>query len=172
MNTSKPDPQRQYQGYKNRADGKAFETLIDLALRHYEMTRRAVIEKTPEPVTITSALDKSGRFRAHFAERAQPDYKGTLNGGQCVVFEAKHTNSDRIRASAVKDSQAATLAKYESYGAWSFVLVGFGQRDVFRVPWTVWAKMRGTEGHRYATRDDLEEWRVKSSDHGLPLILD
>ena len=91
----KKDPMKQYQGAVSRAQGKHFEEYIDLSLRYYEQRGEAVVEKTPEPMRPTKDLG-NGKFIAYYEKAAQPDYKGTLKGGRAVVFEAKHTDDDRI----------------------------------------------------------------------------
>lgn len=85
-----------YQGKRNRALGLQFEKIITEACEHYRSMGLAYIEKTPEPMRVIGVLDrKRGIFKAVFEKAAQPDFKGTMAGGRAVVFEAKHTETDR-----------------------------------------------------------------------------
>lgn len=165
------DPARQYQGAVNRAQGKQFERLIDDALAYYEQKGTAAIEKTPEPMRPTKDLG-TGKFIAYYEKQAQPDYKGTLKGGRSVVFEAKHTTSDRIEQNRVTQEQSDRLDKYQSMGALCFVFVGFNMRDFFKVPWDVWREMKKTYGRKYTTQEELEPYRVATGRMGNLLILD
>jgi recombination protein U len=150
--------------------GRDFEEIIDAALAHYERTGAAVISKTPEPMRPTKDLG-GGKFIAFYEKQAQPDYKGALKGGRAVVFEAKHTTADRIEQNRVTPEQTTLLEKYDAMGAVCFILVGFNMRDFYRVPWDVWRDMKLRWGRKYATRDDLDEYRVNTGRGGVMLIL-
>ena len=141
----KKDPMKQYQGAVSRAQGKHFEEYIDLSLRYYEQRGEAVVEKTPEPMRPTKDLG-NGKFIAYYEKAAQPDYKGTLKGGRAVVFLAA--------------------------GAMCFVVAGFGNGDVFRIPWEVWRDMKTHFGHKYATPEELEDYKVPLGRNGVLLLLD
>ncbi|MBR1539917.1 MAG: Holliday junction resolvase RecU [Clostridia bacterium] len=121
------DPSRQLQGKINRELGKIFEDTVDTICQVYELNGLARIEKTPEPMKILKYVD-GGRFEAVFEKSAQPDFKGTVKGGRTVVFDAKFTESDRIRYQVLSDHQRETLLKYSELGAIAFVLVGFANR--------------------------------------------
>ena len=121
------DPARQLQGKINRELGKNFENSVDAICQIYEMNGLARIEKTPEPMKVLKYLDQ-GRFEAVFEKDAQPDFKGTIKGGRTVVFDAKFTESDRVRYQVLSDHQRETLIKYSELGAMAFILVGFVNR--------------------------------------------
>lgn len=108
---------------------------------------------------------------AHYAKKAQPDFQGNLQGGRSVCFEAKHTDSDRIKQSAVTNEQAAVLDVKEALGALCFVLVSFGFREFYRVPWAVWRDMRAHFGHKYMTPEEGAAYRLPVT-MGLLLFLD
>ena len=167
---SKKDAQS-YQGKVNRAQGKLFEERIDAALAYYDRLGLASVEKTPEPMRPIRSLSE-GRFVAIFEKPAQPDYKGTLKGGRAVVFEAKHTSTGQMEQSRVTGVQAKRLEHHQELGALCFVVAGFGQEDVFRIPWMVWRDMKSAFGRKYVTPKDLEEYRVKLSWSGVLLLLD
>lgn len=164
---------RRYLGMLSRAQGQHFEERIDYSLAYYRSAGLAVIEKTPEPMRPIKSLG-NGRFVAHYAKAAQPDYKGVLKGGRAVVFEAKYTGAAQIDQSRVTQEQAAQLDDYFSAGAVCFVVAGFANGDVYRVPWIVWRDMKKHFGHKYATQEELEAYRTKVplGRNGVLLILE
>lgn len=147
-------------GSKARINGKHFEDLIDMACRRYEEIGMAKIEKTPEPVKQLRPPNQLGQFLACYTKQAQPDYKGTYASGRAVVFEAKHTDSNRIEQKRVTPEQMAALYEHEKLGAWCFILVSFGFRNFYRVPFSVWRDMQGYFKKVSATEQDLEPWRL------------
>lgn len=148
------------QGKQNRADGLMFEGIIDEACKYYKAAGLAYIEKTPEPMKPIGVLNrKLGQFKAVFTKAAQPDYKGTMQGGTAVVFEAKHTETDRIKQDAVTKDQWDSLDLHETMGALCFVLVSLGMR-YYRVPWAKWKTMKSDCGHEYMNAADLEPYGV------------
>lgn len=169
---SKKDSQAQRtQGMVNRAQGKLFEERIDAALAYYDRLGVASVEKTPEPMRPLKRLSE-GRFVAVFEKPAQPDYKGTLQGGRAVVFEAKHTTTGQMEQSRVTDAQANRLDHHMQLGALCFIVAGFGPDDVYRVPWRIWRDMKAAFGRKYVSPKDLEEYRVKLGPTGVLLLLD
>ena len=151
--------QRSLQGLQNKRVGENFEDLIADSLLWYEMKGAAVITKTPEPMRPIKRL-AGGKFVAIFEKKAEPDFKGTLAGGRSVVFEAKHTDSDRIEYSRLTNEQADKLELYHNMGAVAFVLVSFGLRDFYRIPWEVWRDMVGRYGHKHMKQPECEPYRV------------
>lgn len=150
----------QLQGKVNRAQGAAFEDVVNASCLYYELQGEAYIEKTPEPMKVIQAMDRSrGIFKAVFQKPAQPDYKGTMKGGQAICFEAKHTEADRIKQSAVTPEQRDALDKHQAMGAYCFVLVSLGHR-FYRVPWSHWKAMKTFCGHKYMNQKDLEPYEV------------
>ena len=148
------------QGTVNRAQGQAFESVVNTACEYYIQTGEAYIEKTPEPMKPIQALDRQrGLFKAVYEKAAQPDYKGTLKGGRAVVFDAKHTQSDRIMQKAVTQEQWEALDLHEKMGAWCFILVSLGW-NYYRVPWEKWKTMKEDCGHKYMNADDLSPYHL------------
>jgi recombination protein U len=164
------DAIKQYQGMVNKAVGRNFENLIDIALAHYAQRGDAIIEKTPEPMRPIKALG-GGKFIAHYEKQAQPDYKGALKNGRAVVFEAKHTTGDRITHSRITSDQAVALDKYDEIGAECFVVIGFNMSDFFRVPWPVFRDMKSIWGRKYIKPSDIKEYALGMGRFGQPLIL-
>lgn len=143
------------QGKRNRIQGLKFEEIVNEACEHYKTIGLAYIEKTPEPMRVIGVLNrKLGQFKAVFEKTAQPDYKGTMAGGRTVVFEAKSTETDRIKQDAVTEEQRDSLNRHEAMGAQCFVLVSLGMK-YYRVPWAKWKTMKEDCGHKYMNADDL-----------------
>ena len=88
-------------------------------------------------------------------KKAQPDYKGTLSGGRSIVFEAKHTDKDRIEQGRVNEEQEKRLNNHEKLGALCFVVVSFGYERFFRVPWAEWKRMKELYGRKYIKAEDV-----------------
>ena len=116
--------------------------------------------------------DRSGRFLACYTKQAQPDYKGILDGGTAVTFEAKHTNSGKMGLDRVSSTQAACLSRTTLLGGVAFVLCSFGANAYYRVPWLVWCDMKNLFGRKYVTQDDLKAYRVRFAAPGVLLFLE
>lgn len=136
------------QGMVNRAQGKLFEERIDAALAYYDRLGLASVEKTPEPMRPLKRLSE-GRFVAVFEKPAQPDYKGTLQGGRAVVFEAKHTTTGQMEQSRVTEAQAKRLEHHQELGALCFVVAGVRLRG--GVP----GALEGLAGHESRFRPEI-----------------
>lgn len=149
------DPSRQLQGKLNRELGKNFENTVDTICQIYEYNGLARIEKTPEPMKILKYLDQ-GRFEAVFEKDAQPDFKGTVKGGRTVVFDAKFTESDKIRYQVLSDNQRNALLKYSELGAMSFILVGFANGKIYKIDINEWVRMKQDFGRLYIMQEELD----------------
>lgn len=153
--------QQSIRGRQSRDIGNQFEKMVEASMLWYEERGQVCVEKTPEPMKPLGKADKWGRFLACFTKKAQPDFKGTLLGGRSVVFEAKHTDGDRINFDRVTDKQADRLEKHWKLGAASFVLVSFRLTMFCRIPWPVWRDMKELYGRKYMTEAECERFRVK-----------
>ena len=128
----------------NNAQGRLMEDMILGACRDYESRGIARIVKMPEPFRVMRNTDRGrGIATVRFTGRAEPDFVGCLAGGRMLAFESKYTTADRIRQSVVTDAQAEALSYY-------------------MVPWSTWAHMGVTYGHKYMTREDARMYRVKA----------
>ena len=104
------DYRRSLQGRVSRDNGNYFENMILDAARVYEEKGIAVIDKTPEPMKVLKPFDRGkGQFICCFAKQAQPDFKGALMDATMILFDAKHTDSDRISRNIVSEEQWSTL---------------------------------------------------------------
>lgn len=155
------DAGRQYRGLLSRRTGEHFEAMIAASLVWYEERGVACIEKTPEPMKPLGKPNSRGQFLACYTKTGQPDFKGTLAGGRSVVFEAKHTDGDRIEYSRLTKEQADRLELHHKLGAAAFVLVSFGLQDFYRIPWEVWANMAAIYGYKHMKQPECEPYRVQ-----------
>lgn len=153
--------QRSQRGRQSRIMGDHFENMITASLRWYEDKGVACVEKTPEPMKPLRAPNRQGQFLACYVKAGQPDFKGTLTGGRSVVFEAKHTDSDRIEYSRLTDEQVEKLNTHYKLGAATFVLVSFGLQDFYRIPWEIWRDMKAIYGRKHIKQPELEPYRVQ-----------
>lgn len=150
----------QIRGKQARVAGGYFENIISASCAYYADRGLAYIEKTPEPMKQLGAKNQKGQFTACYLKAAQPDYKGTLKGGRAIVFEAKHTDDERIEFGRLTEMQREALEKHRKLGALSFVLVSIGLTDFYRVPWPVWRDMAETYGRKYMTHAELSPYEV------------
>ena len=151
---------RQVRGARNKRNGKVFEEIVTNSCHYYFSQKTALIIKTPEPMQPIKSLG-NGRFIAYYEKAAQPDYKGTLYGGRTVIFDAKHTESDRLKQEAVTRMQSLALNYHEGFGALCFVLVSFGFAQFYRIPWEVFKRMKEIYGRKYVMPSDLEQYKVQ-----------
>lgn len=148
-------------GRKSRAYGEHFEKMILASCGHYLAAQIAKIEKTPEPMKIIKPFG-TGQFIACFASKAQPDFKGTLKNGRSVVFEAKHTDSDRMKYEALLEWQRKALCEHVGFGAAAFILCSFELERFYRVPLLVWLDMKRIFGRKYMLETELSKYKLRS----------
>lgn len=151
---------RSFQGAQSRSEGEEFEKIIEASLIFYKSKCVAEIEKTPEPMKPLGKPNSEGRFLACYTKAAQPDFKGTLKGGLSVVFEAKHTDGDRIEYGRLTEDQIERMESHYDLGAVCFVLVSFDLRFFFRIPWGIWRDMKAIYGRKYITLAECTRYRV------------
>ena len=159
---------QRYQNAVNNAQGHSFEEYIKAGCAYYSARGRAEIDKTPEPFRVMEKLG-GGIFKGRFTAPAQPDFQGTLAGGRSIVFEAKHTTTDRLKRDVLTGEQQDTLARHHMMGAVAAVCAGIGN-NFFFVPWVVWRDMKQHFGRKYVTAANLEPFRVRFN--GAVLFLD
>lgn len=151
-------------GKQSRENGLFFENMILDSARFYENKGISVIDRTPEPMKILGASDRSkGRFIACFEKQAQPDFKGILKDSTMILFDAKHTDTDRIQRTVVTEEQEACFERYMSMGAMCFLVVSIGFENYYRIPWVVFRDMKKIYGHAYMNKDELVTYRIKYS---------
>lgn len=141
-------------GRQNRAEGNAFEEIIERSCAYYREKGIAHIEKTPEPFKVIGAPNNRGQFAGYFTKQAQPDFKGVLHGGRCIVFDAKCTSTDKIPTSALTDTQRDTLTQYKQLGAESGVLMCFKFAAYYYLPIDTFLNAKELNGHQWWTIQD------------------
>lgn len=159
---------QRYQNAVNNAQGHSFEEYIKDGCALYSRQGRAEIDKIPEPFRVMEKLG-GGIFKGRFTARAQPDFQGTLAGGRSIVFEAKHTTTDRLKRDVLTGEQQDALERHHSRGAVAAVCAGIGN-NFFFVPWEIWRDMKEHFGRKYVTAANLEPFRVRFN--GAVLFLD
>lgn len=156
-------------GAHNHSSGNMFEDIINDANGFYRDANFADIDKTPEPLRVIGRMP-NGHFECIFTKKAQPDYAGmrtSKNGGLpvSVKFEAKHTETDRIKQSCITDEQAKRLNSFENnYLADCFVLVSFGYKLFYKIPWSVFRNMKELYGRKYMLPSEMKEYKVRYTD--------
>ena len=153
--------QRSRRSLQSKRAGEHFEAMIEASLQWYEDHGYACVVKTPEPMKPLRPPNRLGQFLACFVKAAQPDFQGTLAGGRSVVFEAKHTDGDRMEYGRLTDEQIRRLKAHHALGAAAFVAVSFGLQDFYRVPWPVWRDMKQIYGRKHMKQPDCEPYRVQ-----------
>lgn len=109
---------RSIRGLQSRSNGEHFEGMIIAASRFYEERGIAAVDKTPEAFKVLKAMDRNrGQFICCFTKQAQPDFKGILMDSTMILFDAKHTDKDKISRDVVTAEQQACFERYMKLGA-------------------------------------------------------
>lgn len=163
---------KSWQGARSRASGEYFEGMINAASRFYEDRGIAVIDKTPEPMKVLKPYDRNrGQFICCFAKQAQPDYKGILMDSTMILFDAKHTDKEKISRDVVTEEQEQCFERYMQHGAMCFLVVSIGFENYYRVPWVVFRDMKKIYGHKFMTMEELEPYSINYK-NGILRFLD
>lgn len=158
-------------GRKAKQFGEFFENLISASCNQYRNSGVAYIQKTPEPMKPVSAINrKRGKFQAVFTKKAQPDFAGTIQGGQSVVFEAKHCEGPRIEFKRLSDQQENDLIAHHKLGAIAFVIISFKAQDFYRIMITDWINLKESIGKLSLNQEDLEPYRIKNQGVFIPFL--
>lgn len=159
-------------GIQSKRTGEYFENMIATSLQWYEINGLACVEKTPEPMKTLCKPNSRGQFLACYIKAGQPDFKGTLTGGRSIVFEAKHTDGDKIEYGRLTDEQIKKLTAHHALGAATFVLVSFGLQDFYRIPWEVWRDMKAIYGRKHIKKHECDQFRIQYDAGRLKLLED
>lgn len=151
---------KSWQNKANNNRGHQLEMLISLGCKYYRSKGIAEIEKTPEPFRTTKS-NRDGTFEGRFTGNAQPDFQGTIKGGQSIVFEAKATSTDKLKQSVLSDEQTRCLASHYYLGAICGVCCNIGKTYAF-VPWSIWEQMKDLYGRKYMTEKELQDFSVRA----------
>lgn len=156
------DVKRSFKSLKNNAQGHFFEQQIERACNHYRETGIANIHKTPEPFRVLKKAE-GGKFQGQFLKKAEPDFKGVLNGGQMIVFECKFTSKERISKNVLSENQENELQRNQKLGAIAAICICFAEgltERYFFVPFEIWLNMEKHFGKKSVTADDLKSFEV------------
>ena len=151
--------QRQIQGARSKANGRMFEDIVINSCHRYFADRKAIIHKENEPMKPIRDLGQ-GKFVACYERKSQPDFKGKIMDGPMVLFEAKHTDADRLKYEAVTQGQARAFDYHTEFGVECFVLISFGFRKFYKVPWNIYRKMKDIYGRKYIKPEDLTKYEI------------
>lgn len=173
LNSATKEQLNSIKGKYSKMAGDTFENMITAACEYYKMQDIAYIEKTPEAFRITGKKSTSHGlvFEGVFTRKCQPDFKGTLKGGQAICFEAKHTDKDDIAQNRLTGEQMKSLELHHNLGAKAYILVSIKMQHFYRVPWTVWQQMKSIYGRKYMKADDLKQFEIKV-EYGILKFLD
>lgn len=155
-------------GLSSKQNGAEWEKIIEDSLKTL-YNDICVCEKTPEPFHLVNRLHKN-MVKGFYEKKGQPDFKGVLDGGKCICFEAKFTNKDRIQANCLTDLQFDTLKKYYELGALCYVMVCFSFEQYCRIPFCDWMNMKDIFGHKYISREQAEIYNLKSKNRIIALL--
>lgn len=158
---------RSFAARKALGYGKNFEKIIIDACEYYRSQGIADISKIDEPFKVLK-LYRYRQFKGQFTDKANPDFEGTLKGGQSICFEAKYTSQKRMEKSVISERQEEILSTKSELGAVVGVCVGIIERYFF-VPWEVWDNIEGIYGKKSVNANDLARFEVKFR-HGVMFL--
>lgn len=115
--------------------GMSFEGLINQANEFYRQNCFALITKVP---TEFIPIRRGGQIiSTKVVRKSGVDYIGVFNGTPIAV-EAKSTRQNRLSYNEVHPHQEKFLDDWVDNGGVAFVLVSFGLKDFFLIPWEYW----------------------------------
>lgn len=158
---------RSFAARKALGYGKNFESFIIAACDYYRDKGLADITKVDEPFKVLE-LYGFRQFKGQFTDKANPDFEGTLKGGQSICFEAKYTSQKRMDKSVISERQEEILSNKSELGAVVGVCVGIIDRYFF-VPWEVWDNIEEIYGKKSVNVNDLARFEVKFR-HGVMFL--
>lgn len=149
-------------GKKAQRSGDAFEKYIEASLKRYRTKGIADIKKTPEPLKAFGVLNKRrGWYKAYYEKKGQPDFLGTLKGGQSIMMEAKHTATTHIRFDRIQPHQEIDLTRTLKLGGAALVLISFNLKNFYCVDWFGWMELKENVGKKSVNEKDLAPYKVE-----------
>ena len=140
----------------NRRAGSSSESILESMFEYQFKLGNMYIQKNNEPMKCIKNIGH-GKFIAIYTGKSQPDFKGTIKGGRCIVIETKHTSTDRISMSCIdssKNDEKMYLYNYESMGALCFIAIIFDNANPCMIPFHHFVSMKEIYGRKYMTRDE------------------
>lgn len=163
---------RRVQGLTAKGRGEAFERMIDHSCAIYAKQKIALIEKTPEAMKVVKRNADGKTFTAVFEKKSQVDYKGLLNTGRAVAFDAKHTSDKKFNISRVEEHQRKMLRDVAEMGGIAFVLVSIEFKRFYRLP-IEWIEQKfSSETKRTYTEEELWGFAVPSAGYRIDFLAD
>lgn len=160
---------RRIGGKRAKKLGDMFENLIERSCAYYRAKKIAHIRKTPEPFRMVSK-GRNGQVIGFYEKQAQPDFQGTLENGQSIVFEAKHTNSTNLPFSRISREQSSELDRHSEIEAECFVIASFKFEQFYLIPWQDWKHLERTIGKKSVNRKDLAKYEIKLANGRLAFL--
>ncbi len=146
-------------GRRAKKLGDMFEHLIERSCNYYRNKGIAHIQKTPEPFRF---LGKRGKHVYGFYEKqAQPDFQGTLENGQSIIFEAKHTDTTNLPFERITRAQTHELERHNRLGAECYVIVSFSFKHFYLIDWKDWKNLKETVRKKSVNQKDLEAYEIQ-----------
>jgi len=127
--------------YSRANRGKPFEDFLKFVHRQYQNKKIACVHKVP--TEFIPLRDHTGKVvNCKVEEKSCVDYLGRYRSIP-VAVEAKHEEGDRIAFDRVEPHQATYMDDYiADPAAVGIVIVSFGLRRFFAVPWEFWKAAR------------------------------
>ncbi|MCK9576275.1 MAG: Holliday junction resolvase RecU [Clostridia bacterium] len=141
---------------KNRRTGASSESMLESMFDYQFKLGNMYIQKTPEPTKCIKNIGK-GKFISIYTGKSQPDFKGTVKGGRCIIIESKHTTTGKIMMSCIdssKNDEKMYLCNYETMGALCFVAVMFDYSNPCMIPFNHFISMKEIYGRKYMTKEE------------------
>lgn len=147
--------------------GKELEDIIDATNKRYKQLGIADVRKVPTPF---KPIGRAGNLtKGFFTSGEWVDYVG-VSRDRILVFDAKQTKGKSLPLANIHEHQLELLESWNSYGAKSFLIVGFTEeKRYFYLPYESlkWAydRMNNEDGRKSIALKEFEE-------HGQELELD
>lgn len=127
--------------------GAALEEFVKFANSRYRRECLAHIEK--QNTEFIPLRDRNGKLvSCKVEEKATFDFLGRYKHYP-IAIEAKNSNDNTIRWDRVEDNQARDMDDFcKEPGTIGIVLVGFGLRSFYAIPWVFWSKAYDTRARR------------------------
>lgn len=131
--------------------GQPFEEFLRFANDRYAQKKIALVDKLP--TEFIPIRDRRGKVCGVKVERkSKVDFIGRYKDYP-IAIEAKHTEEDSIRWDRVEDHQADYMDAFtEQPGAIGLVLLSFGLKRFFVIPWAFWQAAYNARVRPGATR--------------------
>ena len=111
--------------------GSAFEELINFTNERYRLSKLALLQKIPTPITPVkmNSADKTITL-AYFEKQSTVDYIGVAQGVP-IAFDAKETAGKSLPLQNIHAHQMTFMEEFQQQRGLSFLLVHFSAEDVY-----------------------------------------